>query len=175
MRPTRIVAAIFAGTAMLIAAPAFADPEDPSSPVQTTMGVSLTVVDQCLMAVDAPLAFPDHGIFDEDVDATTTLTVQCTKRSPFTIGFDKGGVGSSVSTRQMLSGTDKVNYQLFRDELRTENWGNTKGTDTLTVDSADGADQTITVYGRVPTGQNVPAGDYADTVTATIWYGADWP
>ncbi len=176
MKPIRIAAAILAGSAALVAMPVLADPPVMnSSPTTTTMGVSLTVVDECLIGVDAPLAFPSWGIFNEDIDATTTLTVQCTKRSPYTIGFDKGTVGTAVNARQMLSGSDKVSYQLFRDANRTDNWGNTKGTDTLSAASAAGSNETITVYGRVPTGQNVPKGSYADTVTATIWYGADWP
>ncbi|WBY09758.1 spore coat protein U domain-containing protein [Sphingomonas sp. 7/4-4] len=31
-------------------------------------------------------------------------------------------------------------------------------------------DQTITVYGRIRAGQNVPAGSYSDTIIVTVTY-----
>jgi spore coat protein U-like protein len=52
-------------------------------------------------------------------------------------------------------------------------WGKTIGEDTIDSVSAAGADEVFTVYARVPSHQNVPAGEYADTVTATVWYGED--
>lgn len=171
MRPIRIAAALLAGSALLTAVPAFAT-EDFASPKTDTMGVSLTIVDQCLIGVDAPLAFPDHGILDEDDDASTTMTVRCTVRSPYTIGFSKGDNGADVAHRQMKSGTDLVNYQLSKDSDFSTNWTNTVGAAGMfTNSSATGSDETITVYGRVPSYQNVAAGNYTDTVTATIWYG----
>ena len=65
-----------------------------------------------------------------------------------------------------------INYGLFKEVGRTTNWGETIGTDTLDSAAATGADETVVVYGRIPAGQTAPAGDYTDTIVATIWYGA---
>ena len=40
-------------------------------------------------------------------------------------------------------------------------------------DDATGLNEDHVIYARIPSKQNVPVGDYADTVTATIWYADD--
>ena len=57
----------------------------------------------------------------------------------------------------MLNGTNQLAYSLFRDAGRTQNWGQTIGTDT-TTGTGTGANQTLTIYGRVPA-QTVPPPD----------------
>ena len=56
---------------------------------------------------------------------------------------------------------------MFRDAGRTQNWGNTVGTDTL-AGTGNGSSQTLTVYGRLPGSQTLNVGSYTDTVVATI-------
>ena len=140
-----------------------------------TIGVSLTVEAECTISAE-DLAFGNTGIVSADIDAEADLTVQCTEGSPYAIGLGAGnGAGATVSTRLLTHTTVPANtaaYQLFQETGRTTNWGNTEGVDTVDSVAATGADETVTVYGRVPGGQNVPAGAYGDTITATIWYGS---
>ena len=179
MKPIRIAAALIAGGASLAALPAYADAF--SSPKSASIAVSLTVEEECTIGT-TPLAFGTTGIVDTNVETTATITVQCTAKSPYAIGLDAGAnAGDTDVTHRKLANTDGVetatlNYQLYSDGGFSHIWGHTIGTDTVNstpVTGATGADETFTVHARVPTHQNVPAGDYADTVTATIWYADD--
>jgi spore coat protein U-like protein len=69
----------------------------------------------------------------------------------------------------MASGTNTLNYQLYSDSARAVIWGNTAGTDTVTG-AGTGLAVNHTVYGSVPAAQLVPAGDYQDTITVSIFY-----
>lgn len=136
------------------------------------MGVSMTVAAECTLSVTS-LDFGSTGIIDAAVESTAAMTVQCTEGTPYTVGLSAGtGTGATVQTRLMTHATlptETVAYSLFRDAGRTLVWGATTGTDTA-GGTATGADETLTVYGRVFSGQNVPPGAYSDTVTATISY-----
>src|SRR5690242_18353199 len=137
----------------------------------TTFPVTATVLKAC--AVNAnPLAF---GTYDPTaaaaLDATTTLSVLCTVGTSFTVGLNAGtSTGATVTARKMTSGANTLAYALFQEAARTNNWGNTPGTDTPPAVTAPVLPSTLTVYGRVPAAQNVPAGAYTDTVTVTVNY-----
>jgi spore coat protein U-like protein len=70
----------------------------------------------------------------------------------------------------MTGGASTLDYALYQETGRTTNWGNTPGTDTPAATIAPVLATTLTVYGRVASGQNVAAGAYTDTVTATVTY-----
>ena len=60
-------------------------------------------------------------------------------------------------------------YELYRNSARTQRWGNTLNTDTV-VGSGNGANQNLTVFGRVPNQSTPSAGTYNDTITVTVTY-----
>ena len=94
---------------------------------------------------------------------TMNLTVNCTLFSAnYTIGID-GGSSGSTANRTMKSGAVTLNYALFRDAARTQNWGNAAGTDTY-AGNGGVTSVTIPVYPRVAAGQIVAPGTYVDTV-----------
>jgi spore coat protein U-like protein len=62
-----------------------------------------------------------------------------------------------------------LHYHLYSDSGHTVNWGNTVGTDTVSM-TGSGVAQTLTVYGQVPAGQFVTPGSYSDTITVTLTY-----
>lgn len=139
--------------------------------VGTTFNVTTSVVSACSVSA-ANLAFGNYDPLSVlNTDGTTTVTVTCSLLAPYNIGFDTGLHGSSVSTREMqLDGeTETIGYGLYRDALRTLNWGNTVGTDTLSGVGTGLAIPTA-VYGRISAQQNVPVGSYADTITVTVTY-----
>lgn len=139
--------------------------------VTATLQAKVTVNKVChVSATDM-----NFGVYDPSATAhedTSTVTVRCTKRSPYDVGLDKGANGASVTTRQMKHSTltDLLNYSLFSEATRTTNWGDTVGVDTVNVASATGNPTDHTVYGRVPAGQYVSAGSYSDTITVTVTY-----
>lgn len=96
-----------------------------------------------------------------------SLTVACTKGAVTTIGLNLGA-NASGSTRRMTGAGDYLTYELYKDSARTLVWGNSGGDLLDTGTAPSKAPRTFTVYGRVPAGQDVPAGAYVDTVTATV-------
>ncbi|HEX4555599.1 MAG TPA: spore coat U domain-containing protein [Xanthobacteraceae bacterium] len=135
-----------------------------------TFTVQVTVVATCTINSASTLNFGSQGVFTANVDQTSTIQVQCTNTTPYTIGLDAGlGSGATVAVRKMTSGGATVNYTLYSDSGRTTVWGTTIGTNTVAA-TGNGAAQSYTVYGRIPA-QTTPApGSYADTVTVTVTY-----
>jgi spore coat protein U-like protein len=77
----------------------------------------------------------------------------------------------------MASGAHRLGYNLYTDAARLLGWG-TCASGTVTVSDAANLRLTgksvdtanFTVYGRVPGGQNIPAGSYSNTTTITVNY-----
>ena len=170
MRPTSFTAALLAGAAVLLVTPAFAAGGSTVAGNQIHMG--LVIEDQCTISVPAAINFGNHGIILSHVDTTATLTIECTKETPYAIGLDAGdnALNAQHTTRALKSGSNYLDYELYSVGAGDTVWGNTVGTDTVDSDSATGGDETITIYARVPSHQNQPIGTYGDDVTATIWY-----
>ncbi|HWP56552.1 MAG TPA: spore coat U domain-containing protein [Candidatus Acidoferrales bacterium] len=102
-------------------------------------------------------------------DSTGRVTYRCDRRDPITISLDRGGA-ATFNARRMLKGAEALNYNLFLDAARTLIWGDGSGGTTVHSNPAPPRNQnvTVTVFGRIPAGQDVSAGTYTNTVTATI-------
>jgi spore coat protein U-like protein len=71
----------------------------------------------------------------------------------------------------MVQGPNALAYNLFREAARVTVWGDgSGGTQVVTVGDSGppGNPVTVTIFGRVPAGQWVAAGTYADTLVLTI-------
>jgi spore coat protein U-like protein len=102
-----------------------------------------------------------------NLDVTGAINFVNCAAGNLTFALDGGGSGN-VNSRRMSSGSNKLNYQIFRDPARTANWAtgtNAKVTQLLTTQSGK-----VDVYGRIPGGQTAPAGTYTDTVTVTMTF-----
>ncbi|AHJ26880.1 Sigma-fimbriae tip adhesin [Nodularia spumigena CCY9414] len=65
--------------------------------------------------------------------------------------------------RRMTDGAGNyLLYELYQDESRTIIWGNTDNT-ALSL-TGTGSASNVNLYIKIPAGQNVPAGNYQDTV-----------
>lgn len=159
----------FRAAALLCLAPLAVPLSAQAATANSTLAVSATVLNSCVV-LPATLLFGNVSSA-ANTDATATISVTCTLGASYNIQLDEGGGGGTVSTRKMTSlAADTLNYALYRDSNRTQNWGETNGVDTV-ADTGDGLVQTHTVYGRVPTGQTTtPAGAYTDTVNITVEY-----
>lgn len=139
-----------------------------SATTTTSFNVTATVINSCSVAANN-LSF---GTYDPNTatpkDATTTLTVTCTNGLTYDIGLD-GGNSGDVNNRYMINGSNELNYTLYRDTARTQNWGTTIGVDTYSG-IGSGSAQTVTVYGRISAGQVVPFGTYTDTINVTVTF-----
>ncbi|MCZ8376916.1 MAG: spore coat U domain-containing protein [Beijerinckiaceae bacterium] len=135
-----------------------------------TLNLSITIQASCTVVSATAINFGSMATIAANVDQTSTLTVNCSSTTPYNVGLGVGGgSGATVATRKMTSGSDVVNYTLYRDASRTQVWGETIGTDTVTG-TGTGANQTLTIYARVPSQAVPPPGTYTDAVTITVTY-----
>jgi spore coat protein U-like protein len=141
------------------------------------LSVGATVSANCTISTSA-LSFgaydPVSANHSTALVGTGGVTINCTSGSTATVTLDQGQNPASGSTnaaplRQMNDGaSDNLAYALYQDSSRTTVWGNTAGTGS--GQTGNGTAQGLTVYGAVAPGQNVPAGTYSDTVTATVTF-----
>lgn len=165
MFASRIVAALFAVPLTIMGGHAAQ-----AATATTTFPVTATVIKACIVTA-TPLAFGNYDpTAASPTDATSTLSVLCTVGTAYTVGLSQGTAsGATVTTRKMANGANLLNYALYQENGHTTNWGNTAGTDTVAATAPVGA-TTMTVYGRIAAGQNVPIGSYSDTITVNVVY-----
>ena len=105
-------------------------------------------------------------------DASSTLNVVCTSTTPYTVSLNAGtnaGGTSNFGNRTMKSGGNALPYQLYLDAARSQIWGDGNAS-SIHSGVGTGNAQTLTIYGRLPSLQNIVPGSYTDTVTLTISY-----
>ena len=69
----------------------------------------------------------------------------------------------------MAFGANRLGYFIYKDAAHATVWGNTIATGvSQTFTGIDGTP--LTVYGAITAAQNVPVGDYVDTVVATVTF-----
>ncbi len=167
----------FTTTAALFGALLFADSRAVAGSANTTFTVTATVANNCTISA-ANLAF---GAYDPivanattNLDNTGSVTITCTKGATTTIGLSAGSNGANATgtTRAMSTGGGSpsyLSYELFSDSGRTTVWGNSGGALFTPAAAPSKAARAFTVYGRIPSGQDVPASiAYSDTITATV-------
>ena len=136
----------------------------------TTFQVTATVSPGCVISATNH----DFGIYTpssptDNINGSNTLTATCTLAVPYTLGLNAGvGTGATAAVRKMtrVGGTEMLNYSLYQtvDRLAVLS-------DVLTLPGmGTGLAIGHPVFGTIPASQNVPAGNYADTVTATITF-----
>jgi spore coat protein U-like protein len=110
-----------------------------------------------------------------NVSVTCTWTTGGTTTITLVSSYSAGNSGN-FATRYMLSGTNRLNYNLYFDAAFTQirgdgTGGSQTGGATLTVSSVvRTATATGTIYGRIPATQNAVPGSYQDLITVTITY-----
>ena len=132
----------------------------------------------CSLAVSG-MSFGEYDVSSPiNLDSIGTINLNCTNMNnqPQTVSISMGvsSVSNLITNRKMktISGNDTLNYNLFLDATYSSVWGNTIGLDTFTqtiMPTSGGTTQSnITVFGRIPAGQDVSVGVYSDSVTVTI-------
>jgi spore coat protein U-like protein len=158
-------AALLSATALMPMNPARA------TTTNASISISATVLSFCTVGA-LPLAFGNYSP-GANSTANTSVTVLCTSGTAYNVGLDGGtGTGASVTNRLMtgvVNTSATLAYQLYSNSGLSTVWGNTVGTNTVTG-TGNGLLQTLTVYGKVASGQSVAPGLYQDTVTVTLTY-----
>ena len=145
-----------------------------SATASTTFQVTATVLSSCTVA-GTTLNFGsniDPIAATVPLDSTSTLTVACSNTTPYTVALSAGanaGGATNFTSRAIKNGTSTLGYQLYTDSARTTVWGN--GTSSSTVPgTGSGSNQSLSIYGRLPSLTGAIPGSYTDTVTVTITY-----
>lgn len=130
--------------------------------------VSATVINTCKVSSGNAMAFGNYDpMASSDNTAMGTFTMHCTSGTNATILLDQGAHAVKGSlTREMANGGDLLRYQLYTTSSGSTVWDSKSGVSQV----ANGTAQTITVYGKIPRGQVVAPGTYADTVVITLSY-----
>jgi spore coat protein U-like protein len=165
----RILAgSIAAGLMLSLGNPAQADSKNAS------FTVSATVAKACaITAADLNMGtWSGAG----DLTGTSDITVKCSTLTPYAVDLDAGASSPSLTDRKLLSGTDLLSYNLYRDAGGTEVWGDgSPGTYTVAnagTGMADANKQTLKVYAKVIEANLLAAkpGTYSNLITATVTY-----
>ncbi|MBX6370209.1 MAG: spore coat protein U domain-containing protein [Rhodospirillales bacterium] len=166
MRKVLLAGVALAAFAAYAAGPARAETATANMTVQATATATCTVAAGVL----------DFGSYNgtSNVDGSATITVDCGSVEPSNSVYVTFGLGSHAETtqRRMADGTATqfLNYNLYSDSGRTTALGDTDQLPvTLSLNTGEYGGE-VTVYGRVPSGQNVKAGTYTDTVVVTLNY-----
>ena len=138
--------------------------------------VTGTVITNCNVN-GGTLDFGTASFLASNIDATATVTVQCTNTTPYSLGLDYGAHATGSQRRVAAGGGNYINYGLYTDSGRSSAWVGTtsatsctSGASTCYLGTGSGATQNVTVYGRVPA-QAAPAlGSYTDTIVVTLTY-----
>ena len=119
------------------------------------------------------LGFGPITLTSSQTDASSTISGQCTKNSPYTVGLSAGTTtGATIAQRLMGNGANTMLYNLYTNTGRTAIWGNSSGSWVSGTGAGLALPATLTVYGRVASGQiNLAVGSYIEnTITVTVTY-----
>jgi spore coat protein U-like protein len=146
-----------------------------SATTGTSFAVTATVQSTC-SATATTLAFSPYTPGGGVITNNGTISVKCTKNTPFTVALNGGTTaGGTVAQRLMALGANTLQYNLFTTAALTQVFGDGSGTSKTVAGTGAGVATaaTVTVFGQLPdsvANQAAVAGNYTDTITVTVTY-----
>lgn len=131
----------------------------------TTFTASATVGGDCTIQ-PATLAFgPYDPLAGTARDGAATISIACTRGTPYRVGLGAGSHPAGAIRQMAGTGGELLQYELFSDSGRT-----TPLPPTATIGGTAGSSAAIpiSVFGRIPPGQDVAADDYSDVVQSIV-------
>jgi spore coat protein U-like protein len=167
---------ITARNALTIAIAMFACGSALAESESSDMQVSAEVVSNCTIST-TDMNFgaydPIGANAEEPLNSSGEVTIQCTLGSEVTVTLDYGqhaellGEGrGDGAIRKLASAGSSMQYELYGDAAHKDAWGVSAISSFSMVGT--GNEQTLTVHGTIPAGQNLEVGSYSDVVTATV-------
>jgi spore coat protein U-like protein len=172
MKLTKTCLLLSAMTAMLIGLAGSAMAQSAPTSNNANLTVRTKIVNSCTIST-APVVFTDYNpLSTTPNDADGSVVITCTKGAVTPIGLNLGAnnPGGTSSARRMTDGTNFLPYELYKDAGRAggDIWGNSGAARFTPAAAPNTTARTFGVYGRIEAGQDQPAGDYVDTVVATV-------
>jgi spore coat protein U-like protein len=125
----------------------------------------------CTITVNSTVAFGTYNVFATNpLDTTGQISFRCTRNSHPTVQISLTRGGSTTWTsRRMAMGGNTLLYNIYQDAARTMIWGDgSPGTFVYTSVYPGTGRVYLSLYGRIPSGQDPAVGAYSDTVTVVI-------
>ena len=125
---------------------------------------------QCSVST-TPLVFGTYNVFSAaPVDSTGTVVFRCNGGAKTILIAMSRGQSLTFHPRELGMGTEKLAYNLVQDAARSTVWGDlSAGTGAhIANEPPNNMDIAVTVYGRIPPGQDISAGAFSDTVTVVV-------
>lgn len=139
-----------------------------------SLQVTATVLSACVVTGGTlPFGSLDPVTTSGAVNASTTLSVQCSNSTAYTVALDAGlnaGGTANFSSRRLSNGSGTIDYQLYRDSARSIVWGDGTASSSTVTGTGNGSAQSLTVYGRIPALGTAAPGAYTDTVTILVTF-----
>ena len=133
--------------------------------VRTTNSTSCSVV-------ATELNFGNTLDLSAAIQAANSIQVTCSPGAQYEVSLNNGASGAASPVLRRMTNTASANaitYGIYRDAARTQPWGSTSGSNTVSS-MGTGAAQSFTGYGKVPA-QTTPASmTYTDTVIVQVTY-----
>ncbi len=121
---------------------------------QQAMTVTATVPPACSVSATG-MDFGSKSSLASAILATSNITVTCSSAVTVTVALAYGQMGTSAANRVMRSGGNQIIYGIYRDAARTQPWGNTPGTDTVSV---SGTSVSVAAYGSTAASRRLRRG-----------------
>lgn len=150
---------------------------------QALLGGTLLVVSAASPALTcsasvSTLAFGNYNpVLGLPTDSQNTLTVTCSSLIALLVSYSvelSAGNSGNTNARQLRQGGQSLNYNLYKDILRSTVWGtgpNAVNDSFLLSILGIGVNRLYPIYGRIPAGQtSINAGSYSDSITVTVNY-----
>jgi spore coat protein U-like protein len=158
-----------ASGALVLGAGMFSANVNAASPATANLPVKLTIVAQCKVSTNGDLVFPDASLIENDLKASTSFTVRCTKNAQYSVSVLGGSnFNDTTKSRQMSNGTDRIAYSLYSDAALETAWDPSGSTE-----KTGNGTRTYDVHGLVraqPSDVDYSTGLYQDTVQIRIDY-----
>jgi spore coat protein U-like protein len=136
-----------------------------------TFDVTLTIQAGCEVTSPNDVDFPPATFLDTAITAQAQFQIRCSNGTVGIISLN-GGSDSSVSIdpRTMENGADVVNYNLYTAADYMTIWGDGGPVGSTVSHTGTGVQDTLTIYGQVPSQTTPPPELYSDTVTITVTF-----
>lgn len=141
----------------------------------TSFQVSATILKACTVTAGA-LNFGTYAAGSGALNVNSTINVNCTNSTPFTVALNGGTTtGGKIAQRLLANGTNTLQYNLYTSNTYATVFGD--GTASSATISGTGVglltSSPVTVYGQLPdsaANQTAVPGTYTDTITVTVTY-----
>lgn len=133
-------------------------------------GAAMAQARDCTLTL-APLSFGNYDPLETTApqDRTTTMSVRCRNFTFVRIFYSTGSSGT-FAQRTMRQGASVLGYNFFFEPARVSILGDGTGGSFFLQGVVGPAGANVTLYGRIPPGQDPSIGLHSDTIIVTMTF-----